>query len=277
MKIGIVGLGLMGGSLALALRKLSFVSNIYGLDHNTEHQKEALRLNLVEKLIEFDELCTLDVIVLAIPVNGVIKALQSLEGSISTTTTVIDLGSTKEIIVKAVPSSIRQNLVAAHPMTGTEHNGPTAAFEGLYKEQVVVLCDLEDSGTHQQETAVRIFSGIHMRLSYMHAHEHDRHAAFISHMPHVISYSIANSVLAQEDKYSILAMAAGGFRSMSRLAKSSPHMWEDIFKQNKNNLIDAIETFQTELEQFKKEIKSDDWDKVREKMQRGNELEDIFS
>ena len=277
MKIGIVGLGLMGGSLALSLRKLSFVTNVYGLDHNTEHQKEALRLNLVERLIEFDELCTLDVIVLAIPVNGVIKALQSLEGKIAETTTVIDLGSTKEIIVKAVPSSIRQNLVAAHPMTGTEHNGPSAALEGLYKDQVVVLCDLEDSGTHQQETAVRIFSGIHMRLSYMHAHEHDRHAAFISHMPHVISYSIANSVLAQEDKYNILAMAAAGFRSMSRLAKSSPHMWEDIFKQNKGNLIDAIETFQTELEQFKKEIKNDEWDKVSEKMHRGNELEDIFS
>ncbi len=277
MKIGIVGLGLMGGSLALTLRKLSFVSNIYGLDHNTEHQKEALRLNLVEKLIDFEALCTLDVIVLAIPVNGVISTLQSLEGKIAETTTVIDLGSTKEIIVNAVPQSIRKNFVAAHPMTGTEHNGPSAAFEGLYKDQVVVLCDLEESGTHQQETAVRLFSGIHMRLSYMHAHEHDRHAAFISHMPHVISFSIANSVLAQEDKYNILAMAAGGFRSMSRLAKSSPHMWEDIFKQNKGNLIDAIEVFQTELEQFKKEIKNDDWEKVSDKMRRGNELEEIFS
>ncbi len=277
MKIGIVGLGLMGGSMALSLRKLSFVSNIYGLDHNVEHQQEALRLNLVEKVIEFDELCKLDLIILAIPVNGVINTLQTLEGKISETTTVIDLGSTKEVIVKAVPAGIRKNFVAAHPMTGTEHNGPSAAFEGLYKDQVVVLCDLEESGTHQQETAVRIFSGMHMRLSYMHAHEHDRHAAFISHMPHVISYSIANSVLAQEDKYNILAMAAGGFRSMSRLAKSSPHMWEDIFKQNKENLLDAIEVFQTELEQFKKEIKNDDWEKVSEKMYKGNTLEEIFS
>jgi prephenate dehydrogenase len=277
MKIGIVGLGLMGGSLALSMRKLPFVSNIYGLDHNLAHQAEAMRLNLVEKLSEFDELCTLDVIVLAIPVNGVIKTLQTLEGKISDKTTVIDLGSTKEAIVNAVPSTIRKNFVAAHPMTGTEHNGPSAAFEGLYKDQVVVLCDHEESATHQQETAVRIFSGIHMRLSYMHAHEHDRHAAFISHMPHVISYSIANSVLAQEDRYNILAMAAGGFRSMSRLAKSSPHMWEDIFKQNKVNLLDAIEVFQTELEQFKKEIKNDDWDKVSQKMHRGNELEEIFS
>jgi prephenate dehydrogenase len=277
MKIGIVGLGLMGGSLALSLRKLSFVSTIYGLDHNGSHQQEALDLGLVEKFVSFEELCTLDVIILAIPVNGVIKTLQDLEGKISENTTVIDLGSTKEAIVNAVPVTIRKNFVAAHPMTGTEHNGPSAAFDGLYNDQVVVLCDLEDSGTLQQETAVRIFSGIHMRLSYMHAHEHDRHAAFISHMPHVISYSIANSVLAQEDKYNILAMAAGGFRSMSRLAKSSPHMWEDIFRQNKGNLIDAIEIFQTELEQFKKEIKNDEWDKVSEKMHKGNSLEEIFS
>jgi len=219
----------------------------------------------------------MDLIVLAIPVNGVIETLKALDGKISENTTIIDLGSTKEAIINAVPSSIRKNFVAAHPMTGTEHNGPSAAFDGLYNDKVVVLCDLEDSGTLQQETAVRIFSGIHMRLSYMHAHEHDRHAAFISHMPHVISYSIANSVLAQEDKYNILAMAAGGFRSMSRLAKSSPHMWEDIFKQNKGNLIDAIEIFQTELEQFKKEIKSDEWDKVSEKMHKGNSLEEIFS
>lgn len=277
MKIGIIGLGLMGGSLALSLRKLSFVSHVYGLDHNSAHQDEALRRNLVEKIIDFDELCTLDVIILAIPVNGVINVLQTLEGKISEKTTVIDLGSTKEVIIKAVPASIRRNLVAAHPMTGTENNGPAAAFEGLYKDQVVVLCDLEESGTHQQETAVRLFSGIHMRLSYMHAHEHDRHAAFISHMPHVISFSIANSVLAQEDKYNILAMAAGGFRSMSRLAKSSPHMWEDIFKQNKENLLDAIEVFQKELEQFRKEIKNDDWQKVSDKMHRGNQLDQIFS
>lgn len=277
MNFGIVGLGLMGGSLSLSLRKLAFVSHIYGLDHNGKHQTEALELGLVEAFVDFEALCKLDVIILAIPVDGVITLLQELEGKVSEQTTIIDLGSTKEAIVKAVPPSIRSNFVAAHPMTGTEHNGPSAAFDGLYNDQVVVLCDLEESGTHQQETAVRIFSGIHMRLSYMHAHEHDRHAAFISHMPHVISYSIANSVLAQEDKYNILAMAAGGFRSMSRLAKSSPQMWEDIFRQNRENLLDAIEIFQGELEEFKKEIKNENWEEVSRKMHKGNELEEIFS
>ena len=275
MKIGIIGLGLMGGSLALSMKELPFVKKVLGSDHNSEHRKSAMELQLVDEIVGFESIKKCDVIILAVPVNGVISILQELT-DIPSNTTIIDLGSTKEIIVKSVPKSIRQNLVAAHPMTGTENFGPTAAVEGLYHDQVVVLCDLEASGEHQQETAVRIFSGLHMQLHYMHAHEHDRHAAFISHMPHAISYSIANTVLAQEDKYNILALAAGGFRSMSRLAKSSPKMWEDIFHQNKDNLLEAIEIFETELDHLKKAIKSDKWDEVHKRMNSANKLHDIL-
>lgn len=275
MQIGIVGLGLMGGSLALSLKKLPFVKRIVGYDHNEEHQEVAIKRGLVEETVDLESLKRCDVIFLAVPVNGIINILGELE-DIGEKTTVIDLGSTKEVIVNAVPAAIRRNFVAAHPMTGTEFFGPNAAVEELYRDKVVVLCDLQDSGSHQQETAVRLFSGIHMRLHYMHAHEHDRHAAFISHMPHVISYSIANTVLAQEDKHNILALAAGGFRSMSRLAKSSPAMWEDIFRQNKENLLEAVNLFETELERLKKAVKSDDWDKVRQYMKDANRLHDIF-
>lgn len=275
MKIGIVGLGLMGGSLALSLRQLPFVSSIVGSDHNPEHQRIALERELVEEIVDFETIKKCDVIILSIPVDGVISLLQQMT-DIDESTTVIDLGSTKEIIVKAVPAAIRKNFVAAHPMTGTENFGPNAAVEELYKEKVVVLCDLEESGELQQETAVRIFSGLHMQLHYMHAHEHDRHAAFISHMPHVISYSIANTVLAQEDKYNILALAAGGFRSMSRLAKSSPNMWEDIFRQNKDNVLKAIDLFEHELQHLKKAIKNDEWDEVHRRMKDANKLHDIL-
>jgi len=272
MTIGIIGLGLMGGSLALSLKKLPFVSIVNGSDHNLEHQKVAKELKLVDAIVDSEELYKLDVVFLAVPVNGVIAILQSLEGEISAHTTVIDLGSTKERIIKAVPQSIRKNFVAAHPMTGTENFGPTAAVEELYHDKVVVLCDMEDSGELQKETAVRLFSGLHMQLHYMHAHEHDRHAAFISHMPHAISYSIANTVLAQEDKYSILALAAGGFRSMSRLAKSSPKMWEDIFRQNKDNLLDAIALFENELHTLKKAVRDEDWEAVHSRMENGKKL-----
>jgi prephenate dehydrogenase len=275
MNVAIVGLGLMGGSLALSLQKLDFINTIVGYDHNEEHQKEALRLKLVEKIVTFEELKKYDVIFLGIPVNGIISVLQNLH-NLDINCTVIDLGSTKAKIVAAVPQSIRKNFVAAHPMTGTENFGPTAAVEGLYKDKVVVLCDLEESGEHQREVARKIFKALGMKKYFMKSNEHDRHAAFISHMPHAISYSLANTVMKQEKRDNILALAAGGFRSMSRLAKSSPYMWEDIFRQNKENLLEAITLFEKELSEMKKDIENDEWERVHKLMADGNKLHDIL-
>ena len=275
MNIAIVGLGLMGGSLAISLKKLDFIKNIVGLDHNLEHQKQAINLNLVSKIIEFEELKKNDVIFLAIPVDGVIAITKKLT-NISKDTTIIDLGSTKEKIITSIPKSIRQNFIASHPMTGTENFGPLAAIDKLYNDKVVVLCDLEQSGKFQQDIAKKIFKALNMKQYYMSAKEHDRHAAFISHMPHAISYSLANTVMNQENKNDILALAAGGFRSMSRLAKSSPYMWEDIFRQNKTNLLEAIELFEKELSKLKEDIKNDEWSDVHKNIEAGSKLHDIF-
>ena len=275
MNVAIVGLGLMGGSLALSLKKLDFIKDIVGTDHNELHQEQALELGLVSKIIDFKEVKDYDVIFLAIPVDGVISAIKDLV-DISKDTTIIDLGSTKKKIVSSIPASMRENFVAAHPMTGTENFGPNAAIEDLYTDMVVVLCDLEDSGKLQQIVSKKIFKALHMKKYFMGASEHDRHAAFISHMPHAISYSIANTVMNQENKHNILALAAGGFRSMSRLAKSSPNMWEDIFRQNKDNLLEAIKLFEDELKKLKQNIQDDDWSKVHQDIQSGNKLHDIL-
>ena len=275
MNIAIIGLGLMGGSLALSLKKLDFVNSIVGSDHNKEHERVAIELNLVEKIVSFEEIKKCDVIFLAIPVNGVIASLKEFQ-NIPQETTIIDLGSTKELIVSSVPSDIRKNFIASHPMTGTENFGPSAAVEGLYDDKVVVLCDLEESGEVQQKVSRKIFKALGMKKYFMKASEHDRHAAFISHMPHAISYSIANTVMKQEDKHNIIALAAGGFRSMSRLAKSSPHMWEDIFRQNKDNLLEAIDLFEEELSNLKNDIKNENWDSVNNTMNHGKTLHEIL-
>lgn len=275
MNVAIIGLGLMGGSLALSLKKLDFISTTVGCDHNTTHQKQAMELDLVDKIVEFDELKTYDVIFLAIPVDGIISALNNLT-DVGEKTTIIDLGSTKAKIVSSVPQTIRKNFVAAHPMTGTEKFGPTAAVDALYENQVVVLCDLEHSGEKQTEVSKKIFKALGMKKYFMTASEHDRHAAFISHMPHAISYSLANTVMKQENKNNILALAAGGFRSMSRLAKSSATMWEDIFRQNKSNLLEAIELFEDELKLLKQNIEEENWDKVHKNIEAGNRLHDIL-
>ena len=276
MTTAIIGLGLMGGSLALSIQKLPMIKTIIGFDHNKDHEKEALALNLVDKIVSFDEIKKADIIILAIPVDGIIACLKELE-DVSPMTTIIDLGSTKEKIVKSISSTLRKNVVAAHPMTGTEKFGPSAALNDLYHDKVVVLCDLEDSGEYQQETAVRLFSQIHMRLVYMKAHEHDLHVAFISHMPHLISYSLANAVLKHEEHENILNLAAGGFRSMSRLAKSSPSMWGDIFRQNKTHLLDSLSYFENELAQMKKLVQKEEWEALDKKMKDANTLHDILT
>lgn len=275
MNVAIIGLGLMGGSLAISLKKLDFIESVVGSDHNETHQKEAIELNLVDKIVKFDEVKDYDVIFLAIPVDGVISALNNLV-DIKENTTIIDLGSTKAKIVASVPPQIRKNFVAAHPMTGTENFGPRAAVDNLYDDKVVVLCDLENSAEHQVQVAKKIFKALNMKKHFMSASQHDRHAALISHMPHAISYSLANTVMHQENKHNILALAAGGFRSMSRLAKSSANMWEDIFRQNKENLLEAIELFEDELKVLKKNIQDDEWEKVHKNIEAGNRLHDIL-
>ena len=275
MKIGIIGLGLMGGSLALSLKHLPFVSEIVGMDQNKEHQIQALDLSLVQRIVKFDDIKKCDVIVLCVPVAAIIKIVQTLAG-INSATTIIDFGGTKEKIIQSIPEAIRKNFVAAHPMTGTEFFGPSAAIENLYKDKIIVFCDFAKSGKEQQKTAIKIFLALHMKITYMSAKEHDRHAAFISHMPHAISYSLANTVLKQENKNDILTLAAGGFRSMSRLAKSSPDMWEDVFRQNRENILDAIELFENELQKFKKYIQKQEWQELNQEMQNANSLHDMF-
>ena len=275
MNVAIVGLGLMGGSLALSLKKLDFIDEVVGSDHNIQHQKDAIKLNLVSKIVEFKDVKKYDVVFLAIPVDGIIAALQNLT-NLDADTTIIDMGGTKSKILNSTPQSIRKNFVAAHPMTGTEFFGPHAALDGLYEDKVVVLCDLEDSGKHQQKVSRKIFKALGMKKYFMKAHEHDRHAAFISHMPHAISYSLANTVMKQEKKENILALAAGGFRSMSRLAKSSPNMWEDIFRQNKSNILEAINLFEDELKILKQSVEDDNWNELNKLMSAGKKLHDIL-
>ena len=276
IKVGFVGLGLMGGSLSIALKKTSKDYYFIGLDHNELHCAQALELGLVDELTHsLDTLKHCDIIFLSIPVDGIISVTQKLTG-LATTCTVIDLGSTKEKISLSIPKEIRHNFVTAHPMTGTEKFGPKAALDDLYTDKVVVLCDLEMSGKHQVALAKELFTDIGMNIVCMDAKEHDRHAAFISHMPHALSYSLANSVMQQEASKSIIALAGGGFKDMSRIAKSSPNMWEDIFRQNKSNVLEAINAFQVELKKCQKMVENEEWETLNAWMKDANKLHDIL-
>ena len=275
MIFGIVGLGLMGGSFAKALKKYNIASQVYGYDHNISHQKEALELGFVDEIVDLDKLKESDVIILAIPVDGIISFLKDF-GELKKDTTIIDFGSTKELIVKNLPSHLKKNFIPAHPMTGTEFSGPQAAIDELYEDKIIVLCDLEECGELHKSRAVDTFKTIGMKLIFMNSTVHDIHACYMSHLPHAISFSLANSVMDHEDPKDIISLAAGGFKDMSRVAKSSPNMWSDIFRQNRTNLLESMDIYLKHFLEMKELLEKEDYDKINQKMKHANGLHKIL-
>lgn len=266
----------MGGSFAKAVKKYGIANKVYGYARSEKSKKEILELNLVDELVDIKTLKEKsDLIVLAIPVENIISFLPSLL-DIKKEQTIMDLGSTKEFIVKNIPDVIRENFVAAHPMCGSEKFGPKAAMDNLYEGKTVVLCDLEDNSEIHKNRAVKIFQEIGMRLVFMNSKEHDVHACYMSHLPHAISYSLANTVMNHEDPKSIIALAAGGFKDMSRIAKSSPDMWTDIFRQNKDNLLKSIDLFDNHMKKVRYMVENDKYDDLEEWMKKANTLHEIL-
>jgi len=275
LKFGIVGLGLMGGSFAKVVKKYNLANGVVGYDHNKKHQKQALELDLVDKLVDIDELLSCDVIVLCIPVSAIVKFLPTLS-KIDKNTTVIDFGSTKKVIVDNIPQNIKTNFVPAHPMTGTEKFGPEAAIDNLYEGNTIVLCDLDVCDEVHKNRVLNIFNSIAMRIVFMNSSTHDIHACYISHLPHAISYALANTVMKNEDPNNIISLAGGGFRDMSRIAKSSSRMWTDIFKQNRGNMLNSLDKFEDQMKLIREMIENEQYDEMGEWMDKANTLHDIL-
>lgn len=275
MKVGIIGLGLMGGSLGLCLKENKLISSVYGLDLDAQNAKDALKLGLIHELIGFDKLSNSDIIFIATPVNAIIEILQNLK-ELPKTTTIIELGSTKRKIVESLPATLIKQTIFAHPMAGTENSGPKAAFKELYKDAVCVLCDSEVADDLHQKRAVEIFSHLGMRIVFMDSTSHDHHTAIISHLPHAISFSLANYVMREEDRRNIAYLGGPSFKGMCRIAKSSPLMWGGIFTQNKENILASIEHFQEELENCKKMLENCDENKLKKWMEKANHLREIL-
>ena len=276
MNIGIIGLGLMGGSLAKAVKRYGISKKVYGFTNSEKNKKEIEELGLVDELVDLETLKKVsDVIILSIPVDAIISMFPNFL-DINEKTTIIDMGSTKEYIVKNIPTKIRKNFIAAHPMTGTEKNGPKAAIDNLYEGKTVVLCDLEDNENMHVNKAFKIFQEIGMRIVVMNSHEHDVNACYISHLPHLISFGLANTVMSHQNPKEIIALAAGGFKDMSRIAKSSPRMWGDIFKQNRENMLESIKSFEDQMNEAKKMIEDERYEELENWMKKANSLHEIL-
>lgn len=280
MTVGIIGLGLIGGSLGLDIRMNGFADKILGADANESHASDALSYGLVDEILTLQELCKVaDVIVLAIPVNAMTNVFQQILDGISPEAVVIDMGSTKKAIAASIKNHPkRSRVVLAHPMAGTEFSGPKAAVHNLFQGKVAILCDIDDSDPDAREKAERLFKSLFMRLLYMNSSDHDLHAAYVSHVSHISSFVLALTVLEKEkSEQNIFDLASGGFASTVRLAKSSPRMWSDVYAQNSEHLVDVLDSYLDKMTQFRDAISSGDFEKTYQLMEEANDIGRILN
>ena len=276
--IYIIGVGLIGGSLALDIKELNKNAVIYGVDKNEKHLEEAIELGVIDKKSSIEDLKNADLVVVSIPVDATVQELNNILDAISDTTLVIDVGSTKEDICKIVENHPRRrNFLATHPIAGTEFSGPSAAIHGLYKGKTNIICEVEDTAFKLQEKALDLFRGLGMRIRYMKPKAHDKHIAYVSHLSHISSFMLGKTVIEKEkNERDIFDMAGSGFESTVRLAKSSPEMWTPIFKQNKTNVIKTLEEYINNLSQFKELMERDDFESIHNEMKDTNHIKQIL-
>jgi len=276
--IYIIGIGLIGGSLALNIKKLFPEATIYGIDNNVDHLNEALSLHIIDVKAKIEDIKNADLVVLSIPVDSSVIELPNILDLVLDTTLVIDVGSTKYDICKKVDSHPkRRNFLATHPISGTEFSGPKAAFLELFQNKTNIICEVEKTAFKLQQKAIDLFISIGMRIRYMNPKAHDKHIAYVSHLSHISSFMLGKTVINKEkNERDIFDMAGSGFESTVRLAKSSPEMWTPIFKQNKNNVIEILEEYIANLTQFKNMMENDNFDAVFNEMKNTNYIKQIL-
>lgn len=275
----VIGVGLIGGSFALDIKKQNSECHIFGIDKNESHLDEAIGLGVIDEKSSFEELDKADLVIIAIPVDATLDVLPKVLDKINDNTIVFDVGSTKEdICLKVKSHPKRRNFLAAHPIAGTEFSGPKAALEGLYRNKTNIICEVEETAFKLQEKALKLFSELGMRIRYMNPKAHDKHIAYVSHLSHISSFMLGKTVIEKEkNERDIFDMAGSGFESTVRLAKSSPAMWTPIFKQNKTNVIETLDEYISNLKHFKKLMEEGDFEAVYNEMETTNHIKDILN
>lgn len=283
MKVGIIGLGLIGGSMAIDLKRKGFADQILGVEAEPVNASAAEKIGLVDRIVSLDECVRQsDLVVLAVPVGAAVRILPELLDKIGesgdTDKVVMDVCSTKEHLARNVKyHPCRRQYVASHPMAGTEYSGPWAAMPGLFDGHACIICDSEESSQKAVRLVETLYNVLNMRMIYMNSSSHDMHAAYVSHISHVTSFALALTVLDKEkDEKHIFDLASGGFSSTVRLAKSSPEMWTPILSQNRENVLHVIDTYVEKMLAFRKAIDEGDDEAVRELIEDANRIRRII-
>ena len=280
MVVTIIGLGLIGGSMALDLKNRGFADKVIGVDKNINHQNIALLSKLVDEIDELDSAVKKsDLIIIATPIDATKKILPHiLDLTKGTIKVVTDVGSTKAGIAEQVKNhKFRKNYVASHPMAGTEYSGPLAAHSRLFDYKNAIICDKEESSEFALSLVKQMYETLNMKLIFMDSHQHDMSAAYVSHMSHISSFVLSLAVLDKEkNEKNILNLASGGFASTVRLAKSSAEMWVPVFLQNKKYVLEVIDAYMKEMQAFRDSIDNDDDEHLHELINNANAIQKIL-
>ena len=278
MRLAVIGIGLMGGSLALSLKKKGFVSNVIGVDNNLNHQTEALRLGIVDEIMTLEDAVKLsDIIAIATPVNTAEKLLPLVLDLVDKQI-VFDLGSTKEAVAQIASAHAKKGrFVPTHPMWGTEFSGPSAAQSDAFENKATVICNREQVDEDALLTVERLYNTLGMHIVSMNATKHDIHVAYVSHISHITSFALANTVLEKEkESDNIFELASGGFDSTVRLAKSNAATWVPIFMQNKENVLDVLNEHISQLRKFKSCLEKENFEYLSDLIENANGIKRIL-
>ena len=277
--VGVIGLGLIGGSLALDLKRRGFASRTLGVEKDSVAAQAALTIGLVDEVTDLDTCVKkADIIVLAVPVGAAVKLVTQILDKLGDNQIVIDVCSTKEQICRATQYHPRRGqFVSTHPMAGTEYSGPWAAQPGLFDGRACIFCDSEESDPQAVRKIEEMYAVLNMRPLYMRAAQHDVHTAYVSHISHVTSFALALTVLDKEkDEKHIFDLASGGFSSTVRLAKSNADMWVPILTQNHDNVLHVMDTYIEKMKAFRDAVATYDEDKIRDLITEANKIKKIL-
>jgi len=276
--IGVIGLGLIGGSIALDLKEAGH--KVSGYDDKTTHIQKAIDLGLIVEGLELEDLCKQsDIIVVAIPVHQTGDMIKLVLNQIGWDTVVFDTGSTKKSICESVRSHTKRGrFVACHPLAGTEHSGPKAALKGLFKDKKNIICQEHLSDEDALEISISIINTLGMQSIFMDPGQHDKHMAYVSHLSHITAFTLGTTVLdIEKDQKQIFNLASTGFESTVRLAKSSPYTWSSIFADNSDHLIEALDSYMKQLQKYRDALAAKDEKQLEDMISDANEIKRVLN
>ncbi len=279
MNVFLIGVGLIGGSMALDMKAIDNEIVIHGIDHNESHLNEALQLKVIDKKAVFEDLKTSDIVIVAVPVDVALKVVPKILDIVDNNCLVFDVGSTKLPVCKLIENHAKRgNFIAAHPIAGTEFSGPSAALKGLFVGKTNIVCEIEKTNVKLQKRGLDWFEKMGFSIRYMDPKSHDTHIAYMSHLSHISSFMLGKTVIEKEkSEKDIFDMAGSGFESTVRLAKSSPAMWTPIFEQNKQEVVLALAGYIENLSKFKNLLENDNFEEIFAEMQSVNKIKEILN